>query len=122
MPLLKLRQPGIFVQDSISKEIRHPIRPVATKTNFSYAEPKPLPVTTKLLEEVVKTASSFFMKRFLIFILLLSVLITSEYYFFSELFSGRRLYVLLPGLTLMLLSVFGIFRFVKKISLQAKRN
>jgi hypothetical protein len=62
------------------------------------------------------------MKRFAIFILLLIVLIAAEYYFFSELFSDKRLFILLPSLLMMGLAISGIFRFVKKSNLQGRRS
>jgi hypothetical protein len=62
------------------------------------------------------------MKRFLLFILFLTVLIAAEYYFFTELFSEKRLAVLLPSLLIMAVSIFGIFRFAKKTLSQSKQT
>lgn len=60
------------------------------------------------------------MKKFMVFILFLTLLIVAEYYFFVELFSQRRMLVLLPGLMLMGGAILGIFRFAKKTILAPK--
>jgi hypothetical protein len=62
------------------------------------------------------------MKKFLIFIFLLTVLIVAEYYFFIEMFSQKRAVILLPGLLVMGLSIYAIFRFAKKNIINPKHG
>ena len=62
------------------------------------------------------------MKKFILFILFISLLILSEYYFFVEVFSEKRVAVLLPSLVLMILSLFGIFRFAKRNILKTSQS
>jgi hypothetical protein len=62
------------------------------------------------------------MKKFLIFILFLTVLIVAEYYFFIEMFAQKRIFILLPSLLLMGVSIYGIFRFAKRNILNTKHT
>ena len=62
------------------------------------------------------------MKKFLIFIFFLTVLIIAEYYFFIEMFSQKRVIVLMPGLLVMALAIYAIFRFAKKNIVSTKHT
>jgi len=61
-----------------------------------------------------------FMKKFLIFSFLLLLLIISEYFLLNELFSYRRLFILLPSLLGTLVFIYILIRFFKKYILPAK--
>ena len=60
------------------------------------------------------------MKKFLIFSFLLLLLIISEYFLLNELFSHRRIFILLPSLLGTLLFIFILIRFFKKYILPVK--
>ncbi|MGZ3848415.1 MAG: hypothetical protein ACXVMS_10910 [Flavisolibacter sp.] len=62
------------------------------------------------------------MKKFLIFILFLTVLIVAEYYFFTEMLSRKRTLVLMPSLVLVIIAIYGIFRFAKKNIINTKHT
>ena len=62
------------------------------------------------------------MKKFLIFSFLLLLLIISEYFLLNELFSHRRIFILLPSLLGTLLFIFILIRFFKKYILPVKHT
>ena len=62
------------------------------------------------------------MKKFITYIFFLTVLIISEYYFFTEIFSQKRMPVLMASSLVMLATIFGIFRFAKKNIINAKQG
>jgi len=62
------------------------------------------------------------MKKFLIFSFLLLLLIISEYFLLNELFSHRRIFILLPSLLGTLFFIFILIRFFKKYILPVKHT
>jgi hypothetical protein len=62
------------------------------------------------------------MKRFLIFILFLGFLILAEIYFLTEIFSKKRVLIMLPSLLIALISIIAIFRYFKKYILPSKQS
>jgi len=62
------------------------------------------------------------MKKFLVFILFLSLLILSEYFLLNELFSDRRVFILLPSLLGTLLCIYAVIKFFKKYILPARHT
>lgn len=58
--------------------------------------------------------SFILMRKFFVFISSLAVLITAEYYFLTEIFSQKRLPVLVISLLLVLLCILVFIRFFKK--------
>ncbi|HEX6333588.1 MAG TPA: hypothetical protein VFZ78_05125 [Flavisolibacter sp.] len=62
------------------------------------------------------------MKKFLLFIFLFTILIVGEYYFFNEIFSRQRMVVLIPSFVIIILGIYSIFRFAKKILVNPKQT
>jgi hypothetical protein len=54
------------------------------------------------------------MKKFIIFILLLSLLVVSEYFFLTEMFSEKRVPVLVGTLLVTVACLYSLFRYFKR--------
>ena len=54
------------------------------------------------------------MKKFLAFILILSLLIVSEYYFFTEIFTQKRVAILVVSALVILLCLYRLIRIFKR--------
>jgi len=63
---------------------------------------------------VAATLFSNDMKKFIRFITILSLLIVSEYYFLTEVFSQRRVFILIISLLVIFACIYGLVRFFKR--------
>ena len=62
------------------------------------------------------------MKKFIVFIIFLLLLIVSEYYFLNEMFSHKRVFILMLSLLGVVVCIYAVIRFFKKNILNPKQT